>query len=79
MSPSADDFSEEFTGCTISSLIDFFSGYDQVELAEECQDLTAFIISFDLMRITTLAQDATNLVAQFVRIVLKILALHLQD
>ena len=32
-----------------------------------------------LMRMTTLAQDATNSVAQFVRIVLKILASHLRD
>ncbi len=32
---SADEFSEEFAGCIISSLIDFFSGYDQVELDEE--------------------------------------------
>ncbi len=33
----------------------------------------------DLMRMTTLPQGATNSVAQFVRIVLKILAPHLQD
>ena len=32
-----------------------------------------------LMRMTTLAQGATNSVAQFVRIVLKILAPHLRD
>ncbi len=30
--PSEDEFSEEFAGCTISSLIDFFPNYDQVEL-----------------------------------------------
>lgn len=29
--PPADEFSEEFVGCAISSLIDFFSGYNQVE------------------------------------------------
>ena len=33
--PSADEFSEKFAGCAISSLIDFFSGYDQVDLDEE--------------------------------------------
>ena len=77
--PSADEFSEEFAGCTISSLIDFFSGYDQVELDKESRDLTAFMTPLGLMRMTTLAQGATNSVAQFVRIVLKILAPHLRD
>ncbi len=40
---SADELSLEFAGCTISSLIDFFSGKDQVELDEESRDLTAFM------------------------------------
>lgn len=35
------------------------------------------LLSF--MRMTTLAQGAINLVAQFVKIVLKIFALYLQD
>ncbi len=35
--------------------------------------------ALDLMLITTLTQGATNSVAQFVRIVLKILAPHLRD
>ena len=77
LSPSADDFSGEFASCTISSLIKFFSGYDQLELAEERRDLTAFMIPLGFMRMTNLAQGAINLVAQFVRIVLKIFALHL--
>ena len=47
--PSADDFFNEFADCTISSLIDFFSGYDQVELAKECRNLTIFTISLGLM------------------------------
>ena len=77
--PSADDLSEEFAGCTISSLIDFFSGYDEVELAKECRDLIVFMTPLGLMRMITLAQGATNSVAQFIRIVLKILVPHLQD
>ena len=77
--PSVDKFSEKFAGCAISSLIDFFSGYDQVELDEESRDLTAFMTPLGLMQMTTLAQGATNLVTQFVRIVLKILAPHLHD
>ncbi len=79
LSPSADQFSEEFAGCVISSLIDFFSGYDQVELDDESRDLTAFMTPLGFMRMTTLPQGATNSVAQFVTIVLKILASHLRD
>ncbi len=77
--PSADEFSEEFAGCAISSLIDFFSGYDQIELDEESRDLTAFMTPLGFMRMTTLPQGATKSVAQFVRIVLKILDPHLRD
>lgn len=58
--PSADEFSEEFAGCAISSLIDFFSGCDQVELDKESRDLTAFMTPLGLMRMTTLPQGATN-------------------
>lgn len=39
--PNADEFSEEFAGCIIASLIDWFSGYDQVILDPESQDFTA--------------------------------------
>lgn len=34
LSPSADEFSKEFTRCTITFLIDFLLRYYQVELAE---------------------------------------------
>ena len=77
--PSTDKFSEEFADCTISSHINFFSDYDQVELDKESRDLTTFMTLFRLMQMTTLAQVTTNLVAQFVKIVLKIWAPHLQD
>ena len=77
--PSANKFSEEFAGCAISSFIDFFSGYDQVELDEKSRDLTAFMTPLGLMQMTTLAQSATNSVAQFVRIILKILAPYLRN
>jgi hypothetical protein len=71
--PSVDEFSEEFAGCKVASLIDFFSGYDQVELDVKSRDLTAFQTPIGLLRQTTLPQGATNSVAQFVRIVTKIL------
>jgi hypothetical protein len=71
--PSVDEFSEEFAGCKIASLIDFFSGYDQVELDVKSRDLTAFQTPLGLLRQTRLPMGATNSVAQFVRIVTKIL------
>ena len=77
--PSADEFAEEFAGCKMSSLIDLFSGYDHVELAEESRDLTTFMTPLGLLRYTTLPQGATNSVAQFVRIVTKILQNRIPD
>ena len=71
--PSVDEFSEEFAGCAIASLIDFFSGYDQLVLALECRDMTAFMTPLGLLRMTTPPQGATNSVAQFVRVVMRIL------
>jgi hypothetical protein len=42
MPPSTDELSEEFSGMVISSLIDLFSGYDQLPLEKSSRDLTAF-------------------------------------
>ena len=57
----------------MASLIDLFSRYDQVELDVRSRDLTGFQTPIGLLRMTTLPQGATNSVAQFVRIVTKIL------
>ena len=54
-------------------MIDFFSRYDQIELDVKSRDLTGFQTPIGLLRMTTLPQGATNSVAQFVRIVTKIL------
>jgi hypothetical protein len=54
MSPSADEFAEEFFEYTIISFINFFSKYDQIELDPLSRDITAFIIPLGLFRITTL-------------------------
>ena len=51
---SVDEFSEEFAGCQIASLINFFSGYDQIELDVKSKDLTGFQTPIRLLRITTL-------------------------
>jgi hypothetical protein len=71
--PSVDEFSEEFTGCQVSSLIDWFSGYDQLVLAEESRDMIVFMTLLGLLWMTTVPQGATNSIVQFVRIVEKIL------
>jgi hypothetical protein len=40
--PSIDEFSEEFVSCQIASLINLFSGYDQIKLDVKSRDLTRF-------------------------------------
>ena len=51
--PSAvDEFSEEFGNCVITSFIDFFSGYDQVEFDERSRDLTSFYTLIRFYKIT---------------------------
>lgn len=75
--PSVDAFSEDFAGCQLSSLVDFFSGYDQCELHAESRPLTAFQTPVHgLVQNTTLPMGATNSVAQFVRITGTITAAH---
>lgn len=76
---SINKFSEKFAGCTISFFINFFSAYDYVELNKKSRDLLDFMTSLDLMKMTTLPQGATNFVAQFVRIALKVLSDHLHN
>ncbi|KAH5702140.1 hypothetical protein HBI20_255490 [Parastagonospora nodorum] len=74
MPPNADEFSEEFAGCQVVSLIDFFSGYDQVALHPESRPMTAFFTpSHGLVQQCTLPMGTTNSVAEFVRVVTKIL------
>ena len=57
----------------MASMIDFFSRYNQIELDIKSRDLIGFQTPIGLLRMTTLPQGATNSVAQFVRIVTKIL------
>ena len=48
--PSVNEFSKEFAGYVIAFLIDFFSGYDQIELDKKSRDLTAFHTPIGLLR-----------------------------
>ena len=77
--PSVDEFSEEFVGCQMSSLINWFSGYNQLVLAKESRDITAFMTPLGLLWMTTVPQGATNSIVQFVWVVEKILELLLNQ
>ena len=48
--PSVDKFLEEFAGMHMTSLVDFFSGYNQIELNSYSRDLIVFIILLGLLR-----------------------------
>lgn len=69
--PSVDEFSEKFAGCAISTLIDFFSGYDQVELDEESRDLTGFMTPLGLMRMTALFQELPTRLRSLLELLLR--------
>jgi hypothetical protein len=73
LSSAMNEFFEEFVDCVIASLIDLFFDYDQLFLVEKCKDMIVFMISLNLMRMTTIFMKAINFVVQFVRIVNKII------
>ncbi len=52
--PTVNEFSKKFDNYIIISLINFFSGYNQIELNEKFKDLINFHIPIRLYRITTL-------------------------
>ncbi len=52
--PFINEFFEEFTGCVIASLIDFFSNYNQIKLNEKSRDLTTFHTLIGLLRMIIL-------------------------
>ena len=71
--PTVDEFSEEFAGFPLISLLDLFSGYDQCSLDPVSRDLTAFMTPFGLMRMATLPQGYTKGVQVFDRVIRKVL------
>jgi hypothetical protein len=79
LSSSIDEFFENFADCAVASFIDLFSKYDQIELNRQSRDLIAFMTSIKLLRITILLMRAINSVAQFVRIIMKILIDYILD
>jgi hypothetical protein len=60
--PWVDEFTEEFAGMAILSILDLFSGYDQMILAEQSRDMTAIQMPLGLLRVTRMVQVGTNTV-----------------
>ena len=54
MPPDADEFMKEFSGMAVASLIDLFSGYNQITLNKRDRDMTAIHTSLRLLYQTTL-------------------------
>jgi hypothetical protein len=67
------EFFKKFIEMIMISFIDLFSEHDQIMLTKIYQDLTVFMTSLKLLQQTTLSQDVINFVAQFVKIIIKIL------
>ena len=53
MPPDADEFMEEFSGMAVASLINLFSGYNQITLDEKDRDMTAIHTPLGLLCQTT--------------------------
>ena len=56
-------FLKKFANMLITSLINFFSNYDQIMFAKKCRNLTTFIISFKFLKMIKLSQKIINLIA----------------
>ena len=54
MPSSVNEFSENFAGYPITSIINYFSDYYQIPLSKSCRDLTAFMSLLELVRMTRL-------------------------
>jgi hypothetical protein len=62
LSSTIDEFSEKFADCAIVSLVNLFFEYDQLSLIEKCRDIIVFMISLDLMKMTTIFMKTINFV-----------------
>ncbi|KAF3766619.1 hypothetical protein M406DRAFT_256505 [Cryphonectria parasitica EP155] len=56
----SDEFSEKFAIYKILLLLNFFSGYNQVQLHSNSRDIIIFLMLLSLFRMYTLSQDAIN-------------------
>ena len=74
-----DAFVEEFVDMQITSLINFFSKYNQLFFDKRSRNFIAFMISFELLRMIIFSQKTINSVKQFVRIANYILNAHISE
>ena len=65
-----EEFLEDFGIYKALLLFNFFSGYNQVPLNIKSQDLIIFITTLNLFYIYMFPQDTTNLVTQFIRVIM---------
>ena len=72
LSFNVEKFSKIFANMLITSLIDFFSDYDQITFIEKCRNLTIFMISFKFLRMIKFSQKIINSIAQFFKIIIEI-------
>lgn len=63
--PATEEVAEKFAGRSCLALLDLFVGYDQLELAKQSRDLTAFQTPLGAMRLVTLPMGWTNAVPIF--------------
>ena len=66
-------FSKSVIEYILLSLVDAFSRYNQVSLDKKSCNITTFTTPIRLFYIYTLLQRATNLVAQFIRIIVQVI------
>jgi hypothetical protein len=76
LSSAIDEFFEKFADCVIVSLVNLISEYNQLSLIEKCRDMMIFMISLDLIKMTTIFMKTINFVIQFVRMINKIIVDH---
>lgn len=72
--PNMEEFSEEFMGRKVYSLLDVFGGYDQWTLAEESRDFMTFQTPIGPVRLTRVPQGYTNLVGAYQRMMVALMA-----
>ena len=72
LSFNVEKFSKEFADMLIALLINFFSDYDQITLAEKCRNLIIFMTSLEFLKMIKLSQKIINSMIQFIKIIIEI-------
>ena len=72
MSSLIDKFSGEFADYPITSTVDYYFGYYEINLDKESRDLMIFLMELELVRMTQLSQGWSNFIAIFQHVMRKI-------